>query len=424
MKILSTFSFILLLTLQLTTKAQVYWGIDRGHGHVEFSLTYMMLGEYEGRFRSYDGKIVSKTETDFTDATFDLMIEVKSVSAEVEGHEGMLTGKGFFDAEKYPLITFRSTATKPGKTPGTYTLEGDLTMKGVTKKVSLLAVTAPKPVKNYYFGETDHAIKVTGKVLRSDFGIGPYEIMEDGGVVLSDEVNIACTIQLVKMDSKVPNVRNDIIKVDEKKLEAYVGIYEAAPGATLQITKEEAHLMAEGTNKIKREIFPISENKFIYEFQNIQLEFVKDNNGAVTKVLQVRGGKTIEAIKTNKPIKKEVTAEQPKDTIINYNALGWEAILDKKYAEAVTVLEKGLKANPSDTGLYCNLGHAHLFAGNYAKAMECYKKYLGKGGYIKEKMIQEDFTVFKAKKFPAAEMDKAFKELNMIPNVAYRGMKG
>jgi polyisoprenoid-binding protein YceI len=185
------------IALSLNITAQTAWKVDASHSKLGFSVTHMMVSETEGKFKVYTGNISSKSETDFTDASIDFMADVNSINTDDEKRDGHLKSADFFDAAKYPNITFKATSMKPTKAPNTYDLEGDLTMHGVTKKIKLLAVGAPKAVKDPY-GNIRYAFKVTGKLNRSDYGLKWNAVLEAGGVAVSDEVNVNCTIELTK----------------------------------------------------------------------------------------------------------------------------------------------------------------------------------------------------------------------------------
>jgi polyisoprenoid-binding protein YceI len=185
------------LALSINLTAQTNWKVDPSHSKLGFSVTHMMVAETEGKFKVYTGNISSKSETDFTDASIDFMADVNSINTDDEKRDGHLKSADFFDATKYPNITFKATSMKPTKTANTYDLEGDLTMHGVTKKIKLLAVGAPKTVKDPY-GNIRYAFKVTGKLNRSVYGLKWNAALEAGGVAVSDEVNINCTIELTK----------------------------------------------------------------------------------------------------------------------------------------------------------------------------------------------------------------------------------
>jgi polyisoprenoid-binding protein YceI len=188
-------------TLAITSfgalSAQTNWKVDNSHSKMGFMVTHLMVSETEGKFKIYEGTVQSKTDIDFTDAKIEFSADVNSINTDDEKRDGHLKGPDFFDAEKYPKITFKATSMKPTKVKTTYTLVGDLTMKGVTKQVTLLAVGASKTIKDPW-GNTKYAFKVIGKINRKDFGLSWNAALEGGGVVVSEDVKIDITVELNK----------------------------------------------------------------------------------------------------------------------------------------------------------------------------------------------------------------------------------
>jgi polyisoprenoid-binding protein YceI len=182
----------------LSASAQVNWKLDNSHSKLGFSVTHMMVSETEGKFKIYHGTVASTTETDFTDAKIEFTADVNSINTEDEKRDGHLKSPDFFDAAKFPTITFKSTSMKPvakGKT--IYNLEGELTMHGVTKKVKLNAIGATKTVKDPY-GNIKYGFKVTGVINRKDFGLSWNAALEAGGVAVSEDVKLDLNIELNK----------------------------------------------------------------------------------------------------------------------------------------------------------------------------------------------------------------------------------
>lgn len=177
--------------------AQTNWKIDNSHSKVGFMVTHLMVSETEGKFKIYEGTVQSKTDLDFTDAKIEFSADINSINTEDEKRDGHLKSPDFFDAEKFPKMTFKATSVKPTKVKTTYILEGDLTMKGVTKKVKLTAVGASKTVKDPW-GNTKYGFKVVGKINRKDYGLNWNAALESGGVVVSEDVKIDITIELNK----------------------------------------------------------------------------------------------------------------------------------------------------------------------------------------------------------------------------------
>lgn len=187
------------LLMMSATMAQVKWKVDNSHSKLGFSVVHMMVSETEGKFKVYEGTASSKTEMDFTDADISFSADVNSINTEDEKRDGHLKSADFFDAEKFPKITFKSTSMKPnaklGKTA--YTLTGDLTMHGVTKKVTFTAIGASKVVKDPY-GNLKNGFKVVGSINRKDFGLAWNAALESGGVAVSEEVKVDLNIELNK----------------------------------------------------------------------------------------------------------------------------------------------------------------------------------------------------------------------------------
>lgn len=187
------------LLMMSATMAQVKWKVDNSHSKLGFSVVHMMVSETEGKFKVYEGTASSKTDMDFTDADISFSADVNSINTEDEKRDGHLKSADFFDAEKFPKITFKSTSMKPnaklGKTA--YTLTGDLTMHGVTKKVTFTAIGASKVVKDPY-GNLKNGFKVVGSINRKDFGLAWNAALESGGVAVSEEVKVDLNIELNK----------------------------------------------------------------------------------------------------------------------------------------------------------------------------------------------------------------------------------
>lgn len=185
------------LLFAMASTAQTNWKVDASHSKLGFSVTHLMVSETEGKFKLYEGSVASKSETDFTDAKIEFSVDVNSINTDDEKRDGHLKSPDFFDAANHPKMTFKATSMMPGKVKGTYDLEGDLTVRGVTKKVKLNAIGASKAVKDPW-GNTKYAFKVTGKLNRIDYGLKWNAAIEAGGVVVSEEVKIDCTIELTK----------------------------------------------------------------------------------------------------------------------------------------------------------------------------------------------------------------------------------
>ncbi len=162
---------LLVLTLMIAggASSQATWSLDKGHSKIGFTVTHHMISEVDGYFRTFTAKLTSSKD-DFSDAVFELSAETNTINSENEMRDKDLRSPGFFDVEKFPALTFKSTSFK--KVSGNkYSLVGDLTIKGVTKSITMdVTLNGPEPhprTKKPAIG-----IKATCKINRKDFGVG------------------------------------------------------------------------------------------------------------------------------------------------------------------------------------------------------------------------------------------------------------
>ncbi len=158
------------------------WSVDKAHARLGFGITHMMISEVDGDFKAFDATITSSKD-DLSDAVFELSADVNSINTENDYRDKDLKSATYFDAEKFPKLTFKSTSFK--KVEGNkYKLTGDLTLKGVTKSVDL-DLTLNGPVPHPRSKKLVAGFKVTGVIKRTDFGVGG-----PGGAMLSEEVQL------------------------------------------------------------------------------------------------------------------------------------------------------------------------------------------------------------------------------------------
>jgi polyisoprenoid-binding protein YceI len=152
-----------------TLFAQTKWAVDKAHAKIGFTVTHMMLSEVDGNFKKFDARIISSKE-DFTDAVFEITIDAASINTDNEARDNDLKGDHFFDVAKYPQITFKSTSIEKIDAKN-YKLNGNLTMHGVTKPVTL-NLTLNGTGKSMMTHKPVAGFKVTGTINRTDFGVG------------------------------------------------------------------------------------------------------------------------------------------------------------------------------------------------------------------------------------------------------------
>ena len=158
---------IALLSCGLSAQAQK-WNVDKSHSKLGFSVVHLSISDVEGAFKITEATMTSAKD-DFTDAKFNIVADVNTVFTDNERRDTHLKSPDFFDAAKFPTLTFASKSISK-VADRKYKLAGDLTMHGVTKPVTLTAYGASKIVKDPY-GMERYAFKVVGKLNRKDFGL-------------------------------------------------------------------------------------------------------------------------------------------------------------------------------------------------------------------------------------------------------------
>lgn len=161
---------IALLVASTVFAAVTRWTNDKAHSQLQFTVTHLGLSDVSGTFNDFDVK-VNAMEEDFSDAVFELTAKVASIDTRVEARNDHLKSADFFDAGKYPEITYKSTDIKKNGRD-TYKLTGDLTIHGVTKSVTMDLLYRGKLVDEETNKETV-GFQLTGEIKRSDFNVGP-----------------------------------------------------------------------------------------------------------------------------------------------------------------------------------------------------------------------------------------------------------
>lgn len=170
------------------------WKIDPAHSQIEFGVRHMMISTVRGRFSGVEGT-VRLDQANPSAVEVDVKIDAATVDTREAQRDAHLRSADFFDAEKYPYITF--TAKRPIERKGAaFTLTGELTLHGVTKEVPL-EVNEEGRGKDPWGGER-LAFSATTRVKRSDFGLTWNQALETGGVLVSDEIKIVIELELIK----------------------------------------------------------------------------------------------------------------------------------------------------------------------------------------------------------------------------------
>jgi len=174
--------------------ATTKWISDPIHSELGFKIKHLMISNVSGSFKNFKAD-VETTGTDFSTAQINLTADMHSISTNNEQRDAHLRNADFFEVEKFPELAFHST--KIEKTADeTYSLFGELTLKGVKKPVKL-HMEYNGAINDPWGGERVGFV-ITGKINRNDWGVNFNGVLETGGVVLGEEVRINSEIELVK----------------------------------------------------------------------------------------------------------------------------------------------------------------------------------------------------------------------------------
>lgn len=170
------------------------WVSDPTHSELQFKVKHLMISKVTGSFTDFSVSAESANE-DFHDAKINATIKLNSVVTGQPARDTHLKSGDFFDVDQFPEMTFQSTSFKK-ENDEDFLLNGDLTIKGITKPVQLKVSyggTAKDP-----WGNIKAAFSLSGKISRKEWGLTYNAPLEAGGVVISDEVTILGEIQTVQ----------------------------------------------------------------------------------------------------------------------------------------------------------------------------------------------------------------------------------
>ena len=185
---------ILAVMSLMTINAQTKWTVDKAHSKVQFTVTHLVISEVTGEFKSFDATVESSKD-DFTDAKIDFSADVSSISTDNDARDKHLKSDDFFNAEKFPKLTFKGKSfTKVGDK--NYKLVGDLTIRDVTKEVSL-DVVYNGSIKDPW-GNIKAGFKIKGEINRFDYNLKWNALIEAGGAVVSKTVEMTVNLELQK----------------------------------------------------------------------------------------------------------------------------------------------------------------------------------------------------------------------------------
>ena len=198
-------------TTEVITKTK--WSIDLAHSDIEFKVRHLMIAHVKGSFLTFDASIYTN-ENDFTTAEVDLWIDASSINTGDEKRDEHLRSADFFDVQKHKQITFTSSTIGKADAEGNHELWGELTIKGITKNVKLNAQYGG--IMKDPWGNEKVGFTISGKINRTDWELVWNATLETGGIMVSEEVDLSCEIELTNMgktDLKMELLNEEAIKI-------------------------------------------------------------------------------------------------------------------------------------------------------------------------------------------------------------------
>lgn len=170
------------------------WVLDPMHSEVQFKVKHLVISTVSGFFKSFEGELVTDNDN-FEDAEINFSLDVNSIDTKQTDRDEHLKSADFFDAATYPKITFKSTSIKKVGDDD-YKLVGELTIKNITKQVTL-DVEFGGSTDDFY-GNTKAGFELTGKINRKDFGLTWDGITEAGSIVVGEDIKLNINVQFAK----------------------------------------------------------------------------------------------------------------------------------------------------------------------------------------------------------------------------------
>lgn len=182
-------------TLAIPQTQFTTWTIDPVHSAAEFKVKHMMISNVKGRFTNLSGS-VTLDETDLSRSRVEAAIDAGSIDTRDAQRDAHLRSADFLDAENFPTLSLTSNRVNVLR-DGELSVEGDLTIRGVTRKV-VFEVEGPTPPTKDPWGNTRVGLSATTKISRKDFGLTWNATLETGGLLVGDEVTVTLDVELVK----------------------------------------------------------------------------------------------------------------------------------------------------------------------------------------------------------------------------------
>jgi polyisoprenoid-binding protein YceI len=182
-------------TLATPQTVTTTWNIDPAHSVAEFKVKHMMISNVKGQFAKVSGKL-TLDESELANSRVEATIEASSIETRDAQRDAHLKSADFFHVEKFPTLSFKSKRLSLIR-DGEWAVEGDLTIRGITRTV-VFSVDGPTPPAKDPWGNTRVGVSATTKINRKDFGLIWNAALETGGILVGDEVTITLDVQFIK----------------------------------------------------------------------------------------------------------------------------------------------------------------------------------------------------------------------------------
>ena len=179
--------------METITAVKTTWGIDTTHTEVQFKVKHLVISTVTGFFKKFEGSLESESE-DFDGAQVNFKLDTNSIDTNQADRDGHLKSADFFAAEQYPTIDFTGSLAKVEGSE--YTLDGALTLHGITKAIVLNVDFGGTIVDPW--GNNRAGFEISGKLNRKDFGLNWNALTEAGGMVVSEEVKLHINAELIR----------------------------------------------------------------------------------------------------------------------------------------------------------------------------------------------------------------------------------
>jgi polyisoprenoid-binding protein YceI len=168
------------------------WVLDPAHSDIHFKIKHLVISSVTGSFKVFSGRFVTPQHDNFDEAYFTINIDVYSIDTNNRDRDEHLKSPDFFNADEFPEIEFLSTSFKHIG-GDKHTLTGDLTIKGITKEITLEALFGGEAKDG--FGIQRAGFEISGTIKRTDFGIHASDVTDTGGLVIGEDIKLQASLQ-------------------------------------------------------------------------------------------------------------------------------------------------------------------------------------------------------------------------------------